>query len=1051
MINGDLTQLIEKRQDWVRVSKANNFDFDSILAGLYNDPSHFIYEILQNAEDAYAKEVKFELFEDRLDVYHDGIDFDFKDIDGVTGIGISKKKDDLNSIGKFGVGFKSVFAITKTPYIFSGDYSIKIEDFVIPSVVSDYGGANGTLIRLPFNHNLRLKDEVFALVSKKLENIGLKTLLFLKNIEEIRWKTPSASGHYLKSSDNYQKEDSAKKVTIISANDIEEYIVLERPIRIENRELTVEVAYKLGKDKNGKEIIVQEPDSKLVVFFPTEKVTFLHFLIQGPYKTTPNRENIPLEDEQNKLIIDETAKLIAESLPIIKNLGYLDTNFLNILPIDPQYRGNEVIYSVIYSKVKEKLLSDEELLPTFGGRYTKTSDALLARGRELPEFLGNDDIKQLFDRYYWLDINITYDKTRELRDFLINDLEIIEVDFEDFAKRITADFLQGKSDEWMIDFYCRLLDQQALWCDRVHGPKAILRTKPIIRLDSNEHIRPFDDKNKVHTYLPSETRSQYKTVKRILADNEDALKFLKELGLTKPDLFAEIREFILPKYQRDDAIKDESYLEDFEKLLTAYETIASSKKKDFIEQLSKVTFIDSIKHNTKESSLCNPSKTYLKETDLIEYFSNNHTVYFVSDALYETFGEERLKPFLIDLGTEDKPRRIEIDANLSWEEKNKLRGNSGWTRDVCHKDYEYEGVENLLEHITIEKSYLIWKLLLKSIEKLNSWEARQFFEGEYSWFYYSQHTRRFDAQFLGMLREKQWLVNKDGIFQKSSDLMLSELSNSYIKESPNLDVLLKILGFKPDVIDRLPEEYRNKLELVKDYSLEDLERLILEDKKKNIVKIERETEGWLPDHKPDEVNIKVVEMTLDKIVTADLKDQANQLNIAAEGDTQQKDVSPKNKNDSETSDHVDKKRIGDWGEQHVYYALKTKFQGNNTISETDFGFKTTRSDHGQIEVVWLNKHKNIGKGYDFVIKMNGKEIEYIEVKTKTKEAEELIEITGTQWEFARKLFEGNEGDKYSLYIVSNAGKSNAHIRILNDPIKLWKEGKLYAHPVNFKL
>jgi hypothetical protein len=94
MLNGDLEHLIEKRLDWVRVSKANAFDFDSILAGLYNDPSHFIYEILQNAEDAHAKEVKFQLFADRLDVYHNGIDFDFKDIDGVTGIGISKKKEE---------------------------------------------------------------------------------------------------------------------------------------------------------------------------------------------------------------------------------------------------------------------------------------------------------------------------------------------------------------------------------------------------------------------------------------------------------------------------------------------------------------------------------------------------------------------------------------------------------------------------------------------------------------------------------------------------------------------------------------------------------------------------------------------------------------------------------------------------------------------------------------------------------------------------------------------------------------------------------------------
>lgn len=321
MANKEFERLIEKRKDWVRSSKENNFDFDSILAGLYNDPSHFIYEILQNAEDAHAKEVRFELFEDRLDVYHDGKDFDLKDIDGVTGIGISTKKDDLNLIGKFGVGFKSVFAVTENPYIFSGEYKIKIEDFVIPSVVSDSEQVEGTLIRLPFNHNLRSPKEVFTLIAQKIENIGLRTFLFLRNIEEIKWQIPSSSGHYLKSSESFQKAPNTKRVIIISSSVTEEYIVIGKLVKIDGAELRVEVAYKLGKEKNGKEVIVQEPDSKLVVFFPTDKVTFLNFVIQGPYKTTPNRADIPLGDEQNKIIIKETGNLIAESFSVIKDLG----------------------------------------------------------------------------------------------------------------------------------------------------------------------------------------------------------------------------------------------------------------------------------------------------------------------------------------------------------------------------------------------------------------------------------------------------------------------------------------------------------------------------------------------------------------------------------------------------------------------------------------------------------------------------------------------------------------------------------------------------------
>ncbi len=1043
MPNEAFAKLIDKRKEWVRLSKENKFDFDSILAGLYNDPSHFIYEILQNAEDAGAQVVSLELCKDSLDIYHNGRDFNFADIDGVTGIGISTKKSDLTAIGKFGVGFKSVFAITETPYIFSGDYKIKIEDFVVPVEVTDEQ-VQGTLIRLPFNHKLRSTDEVFDLVRKKLENIGLKTLLFLKNIAEIKWLSPYGEGHYVK---EIKKLSDAKRVTIISEKDTEEYIVIDKPIKIEDKELKVEVAYKLSEDKNGKEVVSRDPDSRLVVFFPTEKVTFLNFTIQGPYKTTANRENIPLDDEQNKAIIEETGNLIAESLSVIKKLGYLETDFLNLLPINPVHKEINQIYSVIYEKVKEKFLSNEELLPTFDGNYTKASDSVLARGKELTEFLDKDDILKLFDKKNWLDTDITYDRTRELRDYLDKELEILEVDFESFARKITPDFLQEKPDDWTIDFYRHLLNQEALWRDRGYK-SGILRTKPIIRLETNEHIAPFDDEGKCQVYLPAETKSKFRTVKRALTDNEDSLKFLKEIGLTEPDIFAEIKELILPKYQSDNVNKDEGYFEDFEKLLTAYENIASNKKNEFIQQVSNAPFIDSVNNATAEHTLLQPSKIYLRNPDLKEYFNGIASVYFVSDELYEKFENQRLTHFLRDIGVEDKPRRIEIKANLSSEEKRNLRGNNDYTRDIDQNDYEYEGLENCLKQMSIEKSCLLWKLLLKNIESLGRWEAERFFEGKYRWQYRTYYSQEFDAKFLKLLQQKQWLRDKDGGYRRPSEISVLELPEEYIKKSPNIDALKEKLRFKPDVFDQLPEEYRNKLELIKDISIQDLEKLLAEQKKKELLKPEEKISDWKPEYKPREVDVKMEEIEPEKIVTLDLKGQSEKLEKGiSEEPTSEKTI---DKEVVKTPSHADSKKIGGWGEEHVYHALMKKYEEIGSVIETDFGFKVN-SDNEEFEIVWLNKHRNVGKGCDFVIKKNSIEIEYIEVKTKVQEAEELIETTGTQWEWARKLYEQKEGNKYLFYIVSNAGNANTEIRILRNPIKLWKAGKLYAHPINFKI
>ena len=84
----------------------------------------------------------------------------------------------------------------------------------------------------------------------------------------------------------------------------------------------------------------------------------------------------------------------------------------------------------------------------------------------------------------------------------------------------------------MIDFYGRLLDQQSLWSERENlkpgkeSSKGILRTKPIIRLENNEHIAHLNYGKIRFTCM--ETKSEYRTVKHTLTKKK-IFKFLKSL------------------------------------------------------------------------------------------------------------------------------------------------------------------------------------------------------------------------------------------------------------------------------------------------------------------------------------------------------------------------------------------------------------------------------------------------------------------------------------------------------------------------------------------
>jgi hypothetical protein len=1029
MQSGDIKDLISKRKSFVQTSKENNFNFDSILAGLYNDPSHFIYEILQNAEDAGATEIIFKASRKNLEIIHNGKDFDFDDVKGITGIGISTKKDDINAIGKFGVGFKSVFAITKTPVIHSGNYHFEIDDFVVPSEIpSSY--MESTLIILPFNHPTRKEENAYEIVSKKLESLELKTLLFLNNIKTIKWETHSKTGEYVRSSVNKKKFYGAKETTIISKAGEqtirEDFLVLSKPVKIASHNLQVEIAYRVSNDTKKKKII-KEKDTRLVSFFPTEKVTYLNFLVQGPFKTTPNRENIPLEDRQNRLLINATSDLVADSIEIVKSLGLLSVSFLETLPIDRNYL-TELIYSGIYNKVKARLLSNKALLPTNNKKFATVKNVLLARGKELPDILNSSDLKIIFKKSEWLDTSITADKTRLLREYLINDLEIKEVDFENLAANITANFIKRKTDSWLIIFYKNLLKQQSLWEKESYYNKkgGVLRRKPIIRLSSREHIEPFDKDGNIQVYLPGESKSKYKTIHESLIKDKYSYKFLLELGISTPDIFSEIKEFLIPKYSQENIeIADEEYYEDIEKLLLAFNTPNPEKKEDLLSVLKEIPIIYCRNSVSGDQFLVNPGESYIPNYELINYFEKFDKVNFISDEFDQKLPQRKtnLCEFFLAVGCENKPRRIRIDSTLTSKEKELLRKRNYESRissEIHLLDYEIEGLSNFLINIDIEKSAVFWNWLLSHLQSFEYQDKRLFFYGEYKWYYYTAHFQKFESRFLKILKSSKWLYDDSNTLYYPHEVTISILSDKYNKTDKNLDVLTDVLGFQTDEIKRIEEKTGKRVILMDEQEYEEY----LAQKKGT------DDDVWIPEVEPENIPSKKENLKLAYIETKDLRGQDPDGNeYPGDKDT---DVDHEESDSKINSNHL--KDIGIWGERYVQKHLLEEYK--NAVN---------------VKIVWLNKDENVGKGFDFVVISEGKEIEYIEVKSKTDDSKRFVAITGTQWEFARKLYNEKEGDKYSIYIVTNAGTSNAKIHVISNPVKLWYEGKLYAHPVNLKL
>ena len=159
-------ELYKNRLKWVETSEDNGFNEGilKLLTELYPDKAHFVYELLQNAEDAKATSVSFQLYPDRLEFVHNGSRlFSLDDIDSITSIANTTKTKEDHTIGKFGVGFKAVFSYTQTPQIRSGDWNFEIERLVIPAPLEPIKGIDQekTYFTFPFNNPKKTPEKAY--------------------------------------------------------------------------------------------------------------------------------------------------------------------------------------------------------------------------------------------------------------------------------------------------------------------------------------------------------------------------------------------------------------------------------------------------------------------------------------------------------------------------------------------------------------------------------------------------------------------------------------------------------------------------------------------------------------------------------------------------------------------------------------------------------------------------------------------------------------------------------------------------------------------------
>ncbi|WP_407150450.1 DUF3883 domain-containing protein [Bradyrhizobium sp. ORS 86] len=793
-----------------------------LLANRYDKRTHFIFELLQNAEDALrrragwagSRAVTFALTAGELRVSHFGQPFDEADVRGICGIDESTKNRDITAIGRFGIGFKSVYAFTDLPEVHSGSEAFAIKSYVWPIEARARDRAlDETVIILP----LRLKDQAGPHeIALGLENLGARPLLFLRNVKEISWRADGGvSGLYFRE-EAQQLGDHVREVVLMGEQegreDVEErWLVFSREVSHDGAPVGhVEIAFALSARKLLEHRSVRAlAESPLVVFFPTVLPTHLGFLMQGPYRTTPSRDNVPPDDAWNQYLVTESGHLLLEALRWLAARHQLTTSVLKCLPLDRE-KFSSGLLATLFETVKDALKS-EPLLPCIGRSYAPASNVRLSRTQELRELFEPTQLADLYQSkapLQWLSEGITADRTPELRQYLLAELGVPEVTPESLLPRLTSSFLEQQPDAWIVKLYTFLSNVPSLVprLDRV----------PLLRLESGSHVRATI-RGERQAFLPSQNRTGFPTVRRAVCADPQARKFLQSLGLTEPDPVDDVIRNLLPRYEAGEA-DPATYNADMARILRAFGTDSKIQKEKLVTSLATTAFVRTTDLGDGSSHLDVPSSLYVTAGRLKDLFSGISGVRIVDDTQACLRGEE-VRDLLEACGATRYIYPLSITPDLRWDEKLKLRRDGGcedYTAEYPVQDYTLRGLDKLLRQLpTLDratraaKSAMLWECLIE----LEDRRGHAVFNALYRWKYVQHRSVTFDSAFVRLLNTTAWVAGNDGELHRPSDVLFDTLgwrtsfflpTKIYFK-SPVVEELAREAGFEPEVLDLLKQ------------------------------------------------------------------------------------------------------------------------------------------------------------------------------------------------------------------------------------------------------
>lgn len=812
-----------------RVKDSLNNSIQALARDLYNKDTHFVLELLQNAEDntydCADPSLVFQLSRTdptgtqgstgALIVQNNEIGFSENNVNAICSVGNTTKSKIQGYIGEKGIGFKSVFRITSNPHIFSNGYRFCMPEsdeetglgFIVPrwiNIIPDGIDPSQTTILLPLDKDIFGAESIGSM----LREIEPETILFLSKLKEIRILSDAGDSLTIIKDDSKAPlvqilVDGTKAGGVIS--DVYEYLVItklfalpkdlheEKRVGVCDRPVTIAFPLDKGKENLG----------KVFAYLPVYSDTGLPFSVNADFILTSSREAIHETLPWNRWLVSCVAALMKEALQGLKEERQLTVDFLEklakgILALD----DGDFLYPIV-GALREAFLNGE-FLPAADRSFVSARNAKLARGADLTTLLKPDILRSLFQStsvLKWLQIDITQIRTPNLHRYLLSEPKVEEVTPDIFARKITPLFLASQLDDWYVDFYKYLTGQEALWRPpRWPGDNnfGVLRNKTILRLEDLSQVAPFDVNGNPNAYLPPEHDTSLPIMRRQIANKQVAAEFLNRLGLSMPDEVADVINNILRRYRDNEGalIGKDIYEADLKAISRAMKTDSEQKKGHLISEAQKTRFIRSRNAATGEVDYKKPTEVYLPTEQMTVYWKSNPAGWLADDLVYH-----ELMDCVDQLGIVAtvrvfcrKAQYLGGPVHLHDWHGSHSRGKGGFDPEA-----QIDGIEFAVSNPNPARSEFIWnnvcipnKHLLKGIVESSSRQD------------YSGSMRIEKTSTVGkFVVENAWLCGRDGSTHLPSDISLEDLPDDYERDAELARILGMNISLNQERDDRL--------------------------------------------------------------------------------------------------------------------------------------------------------------------------------------------------------------------------------------------------------